>query len=289
VLDQVVTSIRQGEVIAALQQNRLVNSPGRFDQAPPPSVAAPYLYILMASEAFEQEIRRYQELLDIRITLAHWDGNLPTLDLMLIERRKNFEQKLPLLEQSNDLQTLTSLQRSRENYASKLNDIETRQDYLSLASVDEKQQLQRLDKIALGLNKLRDRKNTDSEADMHRLLSGLLDWQISTDYAPRLWQARKQLHALDRAMLESEQRAQSLGQLTDLSRARFAEFEHRIDGQDARIKNLYERVGKLINRQESRINRLAISAIQQQQQRIIQLRLNARYSVARLYDSLVSE
>jgi len=243
----------------------------------------------MASEAFEQEIRRYQELLDIRIMLAHWDGNLPTLDLMLIERRKNFEQKLPLLEQSNDLQTLTSLQRSRENYASKLNDIETRQDYLSLASVDEKQQLQRLDKIALGLNKLRDRKNTDSEADMHRLLSGLLDWQISTDYAPRLWQARKQLHALDRAMLESEQRAQSLGALTDLSRARFAEFEHRIDGQDARIKNLYERVGKLINRQESRINRLAISAIQQQQQRIIQLRLNARYSVARLYDSLVSE
>ena len=289
VLDEVVTSIRQGEVIAALQQNRLVNSPGRFDRAPPPSVAAPYLYILMASEAFEQEIRRYQELLDIRIMLAHWDGNLPTLDLMLIERRKNFEQKLPLLEQSNDLPTLTNLQRSRENYASKLNDIETRQDYLSLASVDEKQQLQRLDRIALGLNKLRDRKNTDSEADMHRLLSGLLDWQISTDYAPRLWQARKQLHALDRAMLESEQRAQSLAQLTDLSRARFAEFEHRIDGQDARIKNLYERVGKLINRQESRINRLAISAIQQQQQRIIQLRLNARYSVARLYDSLVSE
>jgi len=289
VLDEVVTSIRQGEVIAALQQNRLVNSPGRFDQAPPPSVAAPYLYILMASEAFEQEVRRYQELLDIRIMLAHWDGNLPTLDLMLIERRKNFEQKLPLLEQSNDLPTLTNLQRSRENYASKLNDIETRQDYLSLASVDEKQQLQRLDRIALGLNKLRDRKNTDSEADMHRLLSGLLDWQISTDYAPRLWQARKQLHALDRAMLESEQRAQSLAQLTDLSRARFAEFEHRIDGQDARIKNLYERVGKLINRQESRINRLAISAIQQQQQRIIQLRLNARYSVARLYDSLVSE
>jgi hypothetical protein len=243
----------------------------------------------MASEAFEQEDRRYQELLDIRITLAHWDGNLPTLNLMLIERRKSFEQKLPLLEQSNDLQTLKNLQRSRENHAIKLNDIETRHDYLSLASVDEKQQLQRLDKIALGLNKLRDRKNIDSQADMHRLLSGLLDWQISTDYAPRLWQARKQLRALDRAMLESERRAQSLGQLTDLSRTRFSEFEHRIDGQDARIKNLYERVGKLIDRQESRINRLAISAIQQQQQRIIQLRLNARYSVARLYDSLVSE
>jgi len=289
ILDQAAGSIRQSELIAALQQNRLVNSPGRFDRAPPPSVTAPYLYILMASEAFEQEFRRYRELLDIRIMLAHWDGNLPTLDLMLVERRKSFEQKLPLLEQSNDLQTFTDLQRSRENYAIKLDDIEARHEYLSLASADEKQQLQRLDKIALGLNKLSDRKNTDSQADMHRLLSGLLDWQISTDFAPRLWQTRKQLRALDSAMLESERRAQSLGQLTDLSRARFAEFEHRIDGQDAKIKNLYERVGKLINRQETRINQLAINAIQQQQQRITQLRLNARYSLARLYDSLVSE
>ncbi len=124
---------------------------------------------------------------------------------------------------------------------------------------------------------------------MQRLFSGLLDWQISTDYAPRLWQARKQLIALDKALAESGRRAQSLRQITDLSRDRVAEFEHRIDGQDARIKNLYERVDELINRQESCINRLAISAIQQQQQHITELRLNARYSLARLYDLLVSE
>jgi predicted RNase H-like nuclease (RuvC/YqgF family) len=124
---------------------------------------------------------------------------------------------------------------------------------------------------------------------MQRLLAGLLDWQISTDYAPRIWQARKQLRALDQALLESQQRARSLRQITEQSRARFAEFEHRIDGQDARIKALYERVGRLIAQQESRINQLAINAVEQQQQQITRLRLNARYSLARLYDSLVSD
>jgi len=289
ILDQVAGLIRQSELIAALLQNNLVKTTSRFERVPPPSVATPYLYILMASEAFQREVKRYQELLDIRITLAHWDDNLPTLDLMLTERRKNFEHKLPLLEQSNDLQTLTNLQRARDIYALKLNDIENSYDYLSLASVDENQQLQRLDRVALSLNKLRDQKNTDSQADMQRLFSGLLDWQISTDYAPRLWQAKKQLLALDEALAESGQRAQSLRQITDLSRTRFDEFEHRIHGQDLRIKALYERVDKLISRQETRINQLAISAIQQQQQHITELRLNARYSLARLYDSLVSE
>ena len=243
----------------------------------------------MASEVFQREVKRYQELVIIGSTLAEWDGNLPTLKLMLVERRKNFEQKLPLLQQTNDFETLANLQRSRDKYAGRLTEIENRQDFLSLATPDEKQQLQRLDKISLSLKKLKGLENTDSQADMHRLLAGILDWQISTDFAPRYWQANKQLKALDRALTESQQRARSLSQITDSSRKRFGEFEHRIDGKDIRIKNLYQRVVKLVKRQESRINQLAIEAIQQQQQHIIQLRLNARYSLARLYDSMVSE
>ncbi len=289
ILDQVASAIRQSELIAALLQNDLLESTSQFDRTPPPSVASPYLHLLMSSETFQLEVKRYQELVNIRISLAHWNGNLPTLNLMLAERRKNFEQKKPLLEQTSDFQTLAKLQRSRDEYAAKLKGIESRHDYLSLASVDEKQQLQRLDKIALSLNKLRGRENTDSQADMHRLFSGLLDWQISTEYAPRYWRAKKQLIALDKALAESGQRAQSLRQITDLSHNRFAEFEHRIDGQDLRIKSLYQRVVKLVKQQESRINQLAIRAIQQQQQHITQLRLNARYSLARLYDSMVSE
>jgi hypothetical protein len=289
ILDQVASSIRQSELIEALLQNDLLEATGRFEKLPPPSLAAPYLHILMASEVFQREVKRYQELVNIRGTLADWDGNLPILNLMLVERRKNFEQKLPLLQQTNDFETLANLQRSRENYAKKLIDIDNRQDFLSLASLDEKQQLQKLDKIALSLDKLKGLENTESQTDMHRLLSGILEWQISTDYAPRYWQAKKQLRALDRALTESQHRALSLRQITDLSRKRFAEFEHRIDGKDIRIKALYQRVVKLIERQESRINQLAIRAIQQQQQHITQLRLNARYSLARLYDSMVSE
>jgi hypothetical protein len=289
ILEQVASSISASELIAALLDTRLLKTTTRFDRTPPPSVTTPYLYILMASEVFQREVKRYQELLDIRATLAHWDGNLPTLNLMLVERRKNFEQKLPLLEQTNDFQTLSEFQQSRDNYAKNLDDIETSYDYMSLASAEEKQQLQRLDNISSSLTRLQGKKNTDAQADMARLLAGLLDWQISTDYASRVWQARKQLLALDQALLESQQRAQSLRQITEQSRARFAEFEHRIDGQDARIKALYQRVVKLIERQESRINQLAINAIEQQQQQITRLRLNARYSLARLYDSLVSD
>jgi hypothetical protein len=45
----------------------------------------------------------------------------------------------------------------------------------------------------------------------------------------------------------------------------------------------------LLEKQERHINGLAIAAIQQQQQHIVQLRLNARFELARLYDKLAAE
>jgi hypothetical protein len=288
-LDQVIHSIKQRELISALQQRSLLKPTDGFTTQPPNSVATPYLHILMASKTFQQELKRYQELRDIKSTLVHWQSNLPTLTLMLSERRKNFEQKLPLLEQSSDFETLQKLSQKRARYTTTLDDAQRAQDYLQLATAEEKQQLNRLSKIASSLTKIDGKKNIDSQLDMHRMLSGILHWEISTDYAPRFWKAKKQLLALNKALDEANQRVQTLHQLTQSTRLGFVEFDTRINGQEQKIKNVKQRVTDLIAKQEARINQIAIAAIEQQQRHIIQLRLNARYSLARLYDSLVTE
>lgn len=286
-LDQVTQSIKQDELIIALQQHNLVRPGDNFVNSPPESVATPYLHILMASKSFQHQLKRYQELLDIQSRLTHWQTNLPTLSLMLNERRKSFEEKLPLLEQSTDFDTLENLSSRRVLYASRLDDIQRQDSYLDLATAEEKQQLNRLSRIASSLNKLDSKKNTDSQSDMHRMLSGIMQWKISTDYAPRLWKAKKQLLGLDKALAEAYQRAQSLLHITQTTRLGFTEFDTRINGQQQKIKDFKQQVAGLIEQQESRINRIAIAAIEQQQHHIIQLRLNARYSLARLYDSMV--
>lgn len=288
-LDEVTLSIKQSELIYALQQRNLLKPTDGFVTQPPDSVATPYLHILMASKTFQQELKRYQELQDIQNTLAHWQSNLPTLDLMLSERRKTFEQKLPLLEQSSDFETLQNLSQQRTIYANKLDEIERTRDYLKLASAEEKKQLNRLSRIASSLTKINGKKNIDSQSDMHRMLSGILHWDISTDYSSRFWKAKKQLLALDKALDEANQRAQTLQKVTQSTRLGFVDFDTRINGQQQKIENLRLRVADLITKQETHINQIAIAEIEQQQLHIIQLRLSARYSLARLYDSLVIE
>jgi len=288
-LDDIIATVRQGELVQVLQEYSLLSKQSEKQELPLKTSAAPYIHNLLASNDFQQLTKTYRDLMDIRDTLNHWHLNLPTLELMLAERKTLFQQKLPLLEQSSSLDKLEDYRSLRNHFAVQLDNIVESEDYQSLATVEENELLARLDKVKQSIEVIGEQKNTASQQDMHRFLSGLLDWEISTDYAPRLWRARKQLVELDRALVISNQRARSVGMVTQNNQRQFAGFEQRIQGQQNKVEQLSQRVSELIQRQESRINQLAISAIEVQQQYILQLRLNSRYSVARLYDKLASE
>jgi len=289
-LNLVINTVRAGELVEVLQQYELLNNKPEIRNLPLKTTAAPYLHRLLASNEFQRVVKTYQDLMDIRSTLGHWRFNLPTLELMLAERRNLFQEKLPLLEQSSSLDKLEDYRLLRNNFAAKLDSIETNGDYQGLATVEEKELLQRLAKVDKSIEVIGDQRNTESQKDMRRLLSGLLDWEISTDYAPRLWRARKELIELDRALVISNERARSLGLVTQYNQQQFAVLEQRIDGQQNKVEQFGQRVADLILRQENRINQMAIQTIEAQQQHILQLRLNSRYSLARLYDQMaVSE
>ena len=94
---------------------------------------------------------------------------------------------------------------------------------------------------------------------------------------------------LDQALSIATSRADSLRQVSGKSLQEFDDFDFRIQSQENKINRLIQRVPSLIERQEKQINDLAISAIDIQKKHIVELRLNARYSLARLYDGLANE
>ena len=104
----------------------------------------------------------------------------------------------------------------------------------------------------------------------------------------RLWKANKQMLQLNRALDEASDRALKLRQITQRTDRDFKVFENRIRGQSQKISALRQRVAGLLQQQEQHINRLAIEAIRAQQQHIVQLRLNARFELARIYDKLAA-
>jgi hypothetical protein len=94
---------------------------------------------------------------------------------------------------------------------------------------------------------------------------------------------------LDRALLTANYRVSTLNQITERTASDFEIFDGLIDGQAERIENLRVTVFRLLEKQEQRINQLAIDEIRRQQLHIVQLRLNARFELARLYDELAEQ
>lgn len=81
----------------------------------------------------------------------------------------------------------------------------------------------------------------------------------------------------------------TLDRITERTASDFEIFDGLIDGQSERIEDLRTRVSGLLGKQEQHINQLAIDEIRRQQLHIVQLRLNARFELAKLYDELAEQ
>ena len=258
-LDNAIASIENDGLIASLRENAILFDRSSLQRLPPSSDVTPQLHLLLASTEFQREIKRYQELLDLRNSLRYWGTSFPALELMLEERRRAFEQQLPKLQQSEKLEQL-ELQRAKRNaFARRYNAIDANQDYEAYATPDEQEQLERLQRVTRSIEKVGGQRNTSYQQNMLRLLSGLLRYELAIDYPVRRWKARKQLIHLDRALAESAYRVNSLGRITERTELNFDFFQQRIDGQSDRIRNLRDRVDELLQAQEQHINNLAIA------------------------------
>ena len=288
-LNNAVGAIENDGLIAALQENALLYDHSSLQRLPPASDVTPQLHILLASTKFQREMKRYQELINIRTSLGYWGNNFPALELMLAERRQRFKQKLPLLRESTSFDQLEQLRERRERFAEQVNAIDFSDDYMALATAEEEDHLQRLQRVATSIVKVAPERNTAYQQDMFRLLSGLLHYQMATDYPVKFWKTKKQLILLDRALLEAKHEVAALGRITERTANDFEIFEGLIDGQSEHIRDLLSKVSSLIGKQERHINQLAIDEIRQQQLHIVQLRLNAHFELAELYDKLAAQ
>jgi hypothetical protein len=285
-LNNAVGAIENHGLTAALQENALLYDHSSLQRLPPSSDVTPQLHILLASSEFQREMKRYQELIDIRTSLGYWGNSFPALELMLAERRQRFKQKLPLLQVSTSFDQLEQLHERRERFTEQVNAIDFSDDYMALATAEEEDHLERLQRVATSIVKVAPERNTAYQQDMFRLLSGLLHYEMATDYPVRLWNTRKQLILLDRALLQAKYQVAALGRVTERTANDFEVFEGLIDGQAERIRSLRSKVSNLIEKQERHINQLAIDEIRQQQLHIVQLRLNAHFELAKIYDKL---
>lgn len=297
-----------------------------FHAKPPDSISAPYLKNMMASQEFQEAVKNYQDLIYLDYVLDRWQDSLPAFELILKERRALYQQKLPEIEKNDALKSIEAFQAERDKFAREVSRIEESNDVFALANDEERDMLKILDDIQRRLvctnskgetiqcrhalpnhpdvsfavvKPLKDtgfkwvqveeypvEQHSTAQQEKYQLYKGILYWQISSDFVPRLWQLKKGLKEVDQALIDARVAEASLNNAWQQALKTLDGFQSRISSQQARIDQLKKKVATRRRLQEQHIQTLALDAIRQYRHRLNSYQIRSRFAQARILDSM---
>jgi hypothetical protein len=244
-----------------------------------------YLLPLISSKEFHDALKTYQEVVYLSYTLNHWQQGLPALNLILREKIKRYNSKLTDTVHDPKIKLSKTLRKRRNVLANKLYTIRKKEDALQLATIEEQEKIYTLKKARKIINKNID--DFEEEDEKQKLLYGLMYWDIATDYKPRVWEARKNLKELDKALYEMSRSMYSLNKVWKDAPSLFGDFSKQIKEKLSRIISIKKEMSVSLKQQEEHLKNMALKVIYTQRNRLKLYNDRAMFSRARIYDSLI--
>ncbi len=294
-LENVIEAVELGEIEKILRTDSRdleILTPLEIKKASS-AQSLPYLSHLLASYEFQTAYKNYRDLFYLRHVLADWQEQLPTLQTMLRERKQAWQKKLNRISTDPRLHTLKQHTKSQKQLNAEFQRISQKQDALALASETEQEQLRLLNSIKGKIDRLQAEEKLDADLQeqyaKYKLYYGLLYWKISTHFAPRLWQAQKELKQLNTALTDTRKAEQSLSRSWKEGPKSFRGYAYQLKSRQRRIKHLNVRLDALLRAQAQYLQELALAELHRRQQQLKNYQIRAQYNISLLLDKLSSD
>ena len=287
-LDESITAIRSGKLLNGLLERNPGEEMGWFwDITELPEMPhAAHLAQVLAQHEFQEAFKNYRDLQFLASNLNHWQESLAALNDMLINRRRAFADRLPVVQANERALNIGELERRRDTLTTDLAAAEQEGDGVALADARERDLLDRFERV----RKLLERAGTTSDPEIDglrerfRRVAGALSWQLSDQFAGRLWDAKKSLMEIDTGLADARERDAALARAQKEEPARFDQLGARIAELDRRLLAMVPRVTTLMAEQQQYVQDLAVAALERQKERLASYGTQARFAVAQIYD-----
>ena len=247
-----------------------------------------YLYVLLASDDFQEGLKNYRELQYMNSNLQDWRGSIAAFDDMIATKRAAYAARVPKADALLASTHVDALMHERVEFASRLNEIEQTHDVVALATPAEQKTWARLQRIGDYLAAHRDDPDLANMRDKYRLMKGVMYWRLNESFRARLWNERRAVKELGGSLQETERRVVLLRQARRNFPSDTGADEARVAALAARIDALQARIADISKQQDLYLRKLAIDALEAQQQRIATYEVQARYALAAIYDRAVN-
>ena len=291
-LDESIAAIRRGGLLDAVMRNEKPGQTGWVWQLAslPDAPESRYLYHLLAQNEFQEGIKNYRGLRQIAGSLDGWSASVEAFDDVLATRRERFRTRLPAVLAKLDHADLEDLQRRRTEDESRLVAADGSADYAVLGTPRERDMWAQIEQMeaTLASSAGQDSQEFEDLRDRLRLVKGVLYWQLSDGFKARVWSARKGLREVDQGLRESSKRWSLVQEARSAAPARTEEFATRVAALRPRIDSARQRLLALQQKQADFLADIGIRELESQKERLTTYLLQARYSLATIYDRAAS-
>jgi hypothetical protein len=286
-LDASIKSTREGHFLQALVREELKQDADwvvKLRQLPQ-TPETYYLLEMMASHDFQESLKNYLDLEELRKKLEAWEGDLDAYEEIIEQRRAYYQPLLPAIDR--EFQRLDSQMRLRLEQRDRIEQrlkamlVVPRPDYLATAQ----------ERIISEQIALLERNMTAGDLAVPgevetriKRLRGVLHWNIYTEYYRRFTEAHKHLRDLNREVDWLKRQYTSFVRTRQAATQSYEGHDDVIRRQRSLIVKAREKVGGLMARQGHMLETMAVNELSARRERITEFQIKARFAMADSYD-----
>ena len=286
-LDESIKSIREGHFLRALAREELKQDANwvvklrKLPQTP----ETYYLLELMAAHDFQESLKNYLDLEQLRKKLEAWEGDLDAFEEIIEQRRAYYQPLLPAIDrefrQLDSQMRLRLEQRDRIEQRLKKMLVVPRPDYLATYT-------ERITSEQIWV--MEQRLSTSNTAVIERIeprikrLRGLLHWNIYTEYDQRFTEAYRNLLDLNHEVDLLKTRYKAFVRTRQAATQSYEGYADVIRRQRFRMREAWEKVQVLMARQGHMLEIMAVNELTNRRERLAEFQIKARFAMAESYD-----
>jgi hypothetical protein len=289
-LDASIKSIREGYFLKALVREELKQDADwvvklrKLPQTP----ETYYLLELMASHNFQESLKNYLDLEELRKKLETWKGDLDAFEEIIGQRRAYYEPLLPDIDKEfrrlDSQMRLRLEQRDRIEQRLKNMLVVPRPDYL--ATSEERifgEQIMQLEKnLTAGSSTVPE----GIEARIKRL-RGVMHWNIYTEYDHRLTDAYEHFRDLNHDVERLKKQYTAFVRTRQAATQSYEGYDDVIRRLRFLIREAGEKVGELMARQGHMLESMAVNELTKRRERLAEFQIKVRFAMAESYDRAI--
>lgn len=241
------------------------------------------------SKHFQSHLIQNKQLLNIQNTLFDWSLKLEAYEFILQQRKNDFKQKLPQINQQLDPKKLLDYQQQFDEFKAQAQTLKQVPSDWELLNEDESDLLEDIDYIDTSVKKIASIKKSDKEAieelqSRAQFTKGILLWTSSQQKPTRLRHVTKNLTDIEQQLQIAHVGMQKLQLFNQIGDQRLTRLSQTLEQTTRTLYQLQSKVDQLIAKNKQQLAAITQSYLIDRKATLIHLNSRSKFLLTQLQD-----